>query len=93
MKDKELDHTWIIDIAVPGDARIEEKEREKLEKYQDRAREIQHLWMTSVNVVPVVVGALGAVARMEEYLGNAQYRKERGGQSAILCATRICKNT
>ena len=26
-KDKELDHTWIIDIAVPGDARVEDKEK------------------------------------------------------------------
>ena len=33
VKDKELDHTWIIDIAVPGDARVEDKEKEKVEKY------------------------------------------------------------
>jgi len=26
VKDKEMNHTWIIDIAVPGDARIEEKD-------------------------------------------------------------------
>ena len=41
MKDKELDHTWIIDIAVPGDARVEDKEKEKVEKYQDLARELR----------------------------------------------------
>ena len=29
VKDKEFDHTtWIIDIAVPGDARVEDKEKE-----------------------------------------------------------------
>ena len=38
VKEKGLDHTWIIDIAVPGDSRIEEKEKEKIEKYQDLAR-------------------------------------------------------
>ena len=59
MKDKELDHTWIIDTAVPGDARVEEKEKEKVEKYQDLARELRRVWETSVNVIPVVVGALG----------------------------------
>ena len=41
VKDKELDHTWIIDIAVPGDARVEDKER--VEKYQDLARELRKL--------------------------------------------------
>ena len=39
VKDKEMDNTWIIDIAVPGDARVEDKEKEKVEKYQDLARE------------------------------------------------------
>ena len=40
-KDKELDHTWIIDIPVPGDARVEDKE--KVEKYQDLEREVRRL--------------------------------------------------
>jgi len=61
VKDKEMNHTWIIDIAMPGDARIEEKE-EKI------ARKISRLWMTSTNVVPVIVGSLGAVGRLEEVL-------------------------
>ena len=68
VKDKEIDHTWIIDIAVPGDKRVEEKEREKIEKYQDIAREIRRLWKTSATVIPIVVGALGAVAKLEEYM-------------------------
>ena len=29
----------IIDFAVPGDSRIEEKEKDKIEKYQDLGRE------------------------------------------------------
>ena len=68
MKDKEIDHTLITDIAVPGDKRVEEKEREKIEKYQDIAREIRRLWKTSATVIPIVVGALGAVAKLEEYM-------------------------
>ena len=68
MKDKEIDHTWIIDIAVPGDKRIEEKEREKIEKYQDIARETRRLWKTLAMVITIVVGALGAVAKLEEYI-------------------------
>ena len=51
----------IIDIAVPGDAGIVEKEKEKVEKYQDLRREVARLWNVKAKVGPIVVGALGAV--------------------------------
>ena len=76
VKDKGISHIWVIDIAVPGDGRVEEKEKEKGEKYQELAREIQRLWNTSVNVIPVVVGALGAVARLEEELSMLDIDKK-----------------
>ena len=85
--DKEMDHTLVIDIAVPVDGRVEEKEKEKREKYQDLAREIRKLWKTSVNVVLIVVGALGAVANLEEELSRLELgRKEvdRAQFSALL---------
>ena len=31
----------IIDIAVPADVRVEEKEKENVEKYQDLKKEIE----------------------------------------------------
>ena len=41
------------------------------------AREIRKLWKTSVNVVPIEVGALGAVANLEEELSRLDLgRKE-----------------
>ena len=52
----------IIHIAVPGDAGIVEKEKEKDEKYQDLRREVPRLWNVKAKVVPIVVGALGTVA-------------------------------
>ena len=51
----------IIDIAVPGDAGIVEKEKEKVEKNQDLRREVARLWNVKAKVVPIVVEALGAV--------------------------------
>ena len=52
----------IIDISVPGDTRIKDTEQEKILKYQDLKREIKRLWkLKSVKVVPIIVGALGAV--------------------------------
>ena len=54
----------IIDIAVPADVRVAEKEREKIGKYQDLKREVTRLWnMRKVQVIPVVIGALGSVSK------------------------------
>ena len=47
---------------MPADGRVTEKEREKIEKYQDLKREIERLCKRkSVQVVPVVIGVLGNV--------------------------------
>ncbi|XP_048590562.1 uncharacterized protein LOC125573819 [Nematostella vectensis] len=53
----------VIDIAVPGDANVGEKEKEKVLKYQDIRREIARLWDIKTCVVPIVVGALGTVSK------------------------------
>ena len=51
-----------MDIASLWDHRVYEKEGEKIEKYQDLKREIGRLWgIRHLEVVPVVVGALGVV--------------------------------
>ena len=44
--DKKERSCKIIDFAVPGDSRIEEKEKDKIEKYQDLGRELQKIWDT-----------------------------------------------
>ena len=52
----------IMDIAVPAEERLGEKEREKVGKYQDLKREIGRLGkLKMVEVVPVVIGAKGEV--------------------------------
>ena len=61
--DKKEQKGIIIDIAVPADVRIEEKEKEKVEKYQDLKREIRRLWkLRNVEIAPIVIGALGSVS-------------------------------
>ena len=37
------------------------KEEEKVDKYQDLAREISRLWGMSTTVVPIIIGALGMI--------------------------------
>ena len=56
----EKKRVWIIDMAIPGDGRIDEKEMEKINKYQDLKIEIERLWEKQATVVPVVIGSLGA---------------------------------
>ena len=54
----------IIDIAIPGDIRVSEKEKEKIERYQELKREIKRMWnIRSITVIPVVVGALGSTSK------------------------------
>ena len=54
----------IIDVAIPGDCRISEKEIRKIEKHQNLKRELKRLWsLNKVEVVPVVVGALGCIRK------------------------------
>ena len=54
----------IIDIAVPNDVSVGNKEHEEVEKYQDLRREIATLWgMKKTEVIPIVVGALGMVSK------------------------------
>ena len=59
--DKKRRTCKIIDFAVPGDIRIEEKEKEKIVKYQDQGRESQKIWNMRVKIIPLVVGSLGAI--------------------------------
>ena len=62
----------IIDIAVPADVRVGEIEREKVEKYQVLKREIGRLRkLKMVEVVPVVIGALGSVTKgFDRWIGK-----------------------
>ena len=57
---------------MPADARVEQKEQEKMDRYQDMARELKRLWKVETKVILIVVGALGTVAKgLEKNLKNA----------------------
>ena len=59
--DKEKKQVHIVDFAVPFDSRVVEKEKEKIEKYQDLARELKKIWNMKVKVVPIVLRSLGTI--------------------------------
>ena len=54
----------LFDIACPFDTRVANKEKEKIEKYQDLRRELQRIWKFSdVKIIPVIIGALGTLPK------------------------------
>ena len=60
---KKAKETIIVDIAVPGDSNVLQKETEKYEKHQDLAKEIKRIRKSRTKVVQVVVGALDSVSK------------------------------
>ena len=62
--DKIQEEAKIIDVVIPGDARVIKKEQEKANKYQPLEDEIARLWnMKKVEIIPITVGALGTVSK------------------------------
>ena len=53
----------IVDFAVPYDTKVNTKEVETIEKYQDFARELRKLWNMKVPIIPVIVVTLGTTPK------------------------------
>ena len=92
--DKEAMTCKIIDVAIPEDTGVQAKEDEKVQKYQDLAREIRKMWGMRTQVIPVVMGALGTVPkRLEKYLESLGVRTpiELIQRTALLGTARILR--
>ena len=61
--DKTKRSCLVIDVACPFDTRVQDKEQEKITKYQDLKWELQRIWNCSVKVIPIVIGTLGTVSK------------------------------
>ena len=59
--DKSCKHTVLIDVSCPCDSNIALKEAEKLTKYRLLQDEIHRMWGTTVDIIPIIIGALGLV--------------------------------
>jgi hypothetical protein len=87
----------ISDVAIPGDtcSRITSKEDEKVEKYEELRQEIIRMWqLTKVDVVPIVVGALGAVTdRIDQWIERMgiEVRVEHLQKTVLLGTARILR--
>ena len=85
----------VLNVVIPGDTRVCDKERENIEKYSLLKDEISRLWqMKKVVVIPIVVGALGTItAKFEKYIESLEIeiRIEHVQKSALFGTARIIR--
>jgi hypothetical protein len=62
-RDNEKGTCMLIDVAIPGDGNVMQKEAEKILKYKDLTIEIQRMWNIRTRVTPVIIGAKGTISK------------------------------
>jgi hypothetical protein len=63
IKNKKDKICLLIDVAIPSDRNVIQKECEKRLKYKNLSIEIQRMWKMRCFVVPVITGATGIVTK------------------------------
>jgi len=53
----------LIDVAISGDRNVIKKEADKILKNKDLTIEIQRMWNVKTKVIPVIIGATGAISK------------------------------
>ena len=53
----------LIDVAIPADRNVVQKEAEKKLKYKSLSTEVQRMWDLKCTIIPVIIGATGIVMR------------------------------
>ena len=63
IKNKKEKTCTLMDVAIPADRNVVQKEAEKKLKYKSLCIEIQRMWNLKCTIVPVIIGATGIVTR------------------------------
>ena len=63
IKNKKEKTRTLIDVAIPADRNIVQKEKEKKLKHKSLCIEIQRMWNLKCTIIPVITGANGIVTR------------------------------
>ena len=53
----------IIEVAITGDKRVKEKQKQKFGHYTDLEIELQRIWHSKIIITSVVRGVLGTVSK------------------------------
>ena len=87
---------WIfVDVTVPMDHRVAVKESEKIDKYLDLATEVKRDHTVKVEIIPVVIGALGTIPKgLKESIKKLEIPDiTAGAQISVLIGTgKILRN-
>ena len=83
----------IIDVACPFDMQVKDKEKDKIENYQDLKWELKWIWkLHGVTVVPIIIGGLGTVSKdLKKWLAEigVRCRLESLQRACLLGTVRI----
>jgi len=52
----------LINVAIPGDRNVIQKESEKILKYKDLIIYIRGLWNVKAKVIPVIIRVTGTIS-------------------------------
>jgi hypothetical protein len=52
-----------MDVAIPSDRNVIQKESEKKLKYKNLGVEIQRMWNMKYFVIPIIIGATGILTK------------------------------
>ena len=63
IKNKKEKTCALIDVAIPADRNVVQKEAEKKLKYKSLCIEIQRMWNLKCTIIPIIIGATGIVTR------------------------------
>jgi hypothetical protein len=67
----------LIDVAIPGDKNVIQKEAEEILKYKNLATEIQCMRNVKTRVIPVIIGATGTISKsLRKYLSTVTANHE-----------------
>jgi len=67
----------LINVAISGDINVIKKEAENILKYKDLTIEIQRMWNVKTKVMPVIIGATGAISKsFRKYVSNIAGKHE-----------------
>jgi hypothetical protein len=67
----------LIDVAIPGDRNVINKEAGKILKYEELVIEIQRMYNVKATVIPVIIGVTGTISEsLRRFLSNIPGKHE-----------------
>jgi hypothetical protein len=63
IKNKKEKPCILIDVAIPADRNVVQRETEKQLKYDSLCIEIQKMWNKNCMIIPVIIGATGIITK------------------------------